>query len=100
VTFGALAAASTLAGFPQLQAAGSAPLGNGPATIGQKGALLTAVASILRYRQNRGDLPSPNGLADAGALNQFLQSLLRRRLRRATNSATASCRIPLPASRS
>jgi uncharacterized protein (TIGR03437 family) len=74
VTFGALAAASTLAGFPQLQAGGSAPLGNGTATIGQKGALLTAVASILRYRQNRGDLPSPNGMADAGALDQFLQA--------------------------
>jgi uncharacterized protein (TIGR03437 family) len=74
VTFGALAAASTLAGFPQLQAEGSAPLGNGTATIGQKGALLTAVASILRYRQNRGDLPSPNGMADAGALDQFLQA--------------------------
>jgi uncharacterized protein (TIGR03437 family) len=74
VTFGALAAASGLAGFPQAQAAGSAPLGNGTATIGQKGALLTAVASILRYRQNRGDLPSPNGLADAGALNQFLEA--------------------------
>jgi uncharacterized protein (TIGR03437 family) len=74
VTFYALAAASTLAGFPQVQAGGSAPLGNGTATIGQKGALLTAVASILRYRQNRGDLPSPNGLADAGALNHFLQA--------------------------
>jgi len=74
VTFGALSAASTLAGFPQLQAAGSTPLGNGTATIGQKGALLTAVASILRYRQNRGDLPSPNGMADPGALNQFLQA--------------------------
>ena len=74
VTFGALSAASTLAGFPQMRAEGSAPLGNGTATIGQKGALLTAVASILRYRQNRGDLPSPNGLADAAALNQFLQT--------------------------
>jgi uncharacterized protein (TIGR03437 family) len=74
VTFYAQSAASTLPGFPQVQAAGSAPLGNGTATIGQKGALLTAVASILRYRQNRGDLPSPNGMADAGALNQFLQA--------------------------
>jgi uncharacterized protein (TIGR03437 family) len=74
VTFGALAAASTLPGFPNLQAGGSAPLGNGTATIGQKGALVTVVASILRYRQNRGDLPRPNGLADAGTLNQFLQT--------------------------
>jgi uncharacterized protein (TIGR03437 family) len=74
VTFYVQSAASTLPGFPQLQAAGSALLGNGTANIGQKGALLTAVASILRYRQNRGDLPSPNGLADPGALNQFLQA--------------------------
>jgi uncharacterized protein (TIGR03437 family) len=74
VTFYVQSAASTLPGFPQLQAAGSALLGNGTATIGQKGALLTAVASILRFRQNRGDLPSPNGLADPGALNQFLQA--------------------------
>jgi len=63
VTFGAIAAASSLAGFP-----------GGTATTGQKGALLTAVASILRYRQNRGELPSPNGMADAGALDHFLQT--------------------------
>ncbi len=74
VTFGALSAASTLPGFPQLQAAGSTPVGNGTATIGQKGALLTAVASILRYHQNRGELPSPNGMADPDALDQFLQA--------------------------
>jgi uncharacterized protein (TIGR03437 family) len=74
VTFGALSAASTLSNFPQLQAAGSALLGNGTATIGQKGALLTAVASILRYHQNRGELPSPNEMADPGVLNQFLQA--------------------------
>ena len=63
VTFGAIAAASSLAGFP-----------GGTATTGRKGALLTAVASILRYRQNRGELPSPNGMADAGALDHFLQT--------------------------
>jgi uncharacterized protein (TIGR03437 family) len=74
VTFYVQSAASTLTGFPQLQAGGSAALGNGTATIGQKGALLTAVASILRYRQNRGELPSPNGLADPGTLNQFLEA--------------------------
>jgi len=74
VTFYVQSAASTLAGFPQLQAGGSAPLGNGTATIGQKGALLTAVASILQYHQNRGELPSPNGTANPGALNQFLQA--------------------------
>jgi uncharacterized protein (TIGR03437 family) len=74
VTFYALSAASKLSAFPQLQAAGTAPLGNGTATIGQKGALLTAVASILQYHQNRGELASPNGIATPAALNQFLQS--------------------------
>ncbi len=74
VTFYAQAAASTFQGFPQLSQAGSTPLGNGPATIGQKGALLTAVASILRYRQNRGELPAPNGIADPVTLDQFLQA--------------------------
>jgi uncharacterized protein (TIGR03437 family) len=74
VTFGALSAASTLSNFPQLETAGSALLGNGPATIAQKGALLTAVASILRYHQNRGELGSPNGMADPAALDQFLQA--------------------------
>jgi uncharacterized protein (TIGR03437 family) len=74
VTFGEISEPSTLSGFPQLEAAGSTPLGNGTATIGQKGALLTAVASILRYHQNRGDLPSPNGAADPGALNRFLDA--------------------------
>jgi uncharacterized protein (TIGR03437 family) len=72
VTFYETAAASTLSGFPNWTMAGDTPLGNGPATIGQKGALLTAVASILRYHQNQGTLRAPNGQADAPTLNSFL----------------------------
>ena len=72
VTFFARAAAFSLTGFPQSIEAGSVLLGHGPATIGQKGALLTAVASILNYYQSRAALPAPNGTATAGALNQFL----------------------------
>lgn len=72
VTFFASPAASTLPNFPNLPQAGSAAIGAGNATIAQKGALLTAVASILRYHQNRSEVPSPNGLADPGTLNQFL----------------------------
>jgi len=75
VTFGLVAAASSLPGFPALRQSGSAPLGHGTATIGQKGALLTAVASILQYHQNQGELPSPNGLATPAALNGYLASL-------------------------
>jgi uncharacterized protein (TIGR03437 family) len=72
VTFYALAAASSLPNFPAVQQSGSAAIGSGSATIAQKGALLTSVASILRYYQNRGVVPSPNGAADPAALNQFL----------------------------
>ena len=74
VTFAVRSAASGLSNFPNLQQAGTAPLGNGTATIGQKGALLTAVAAILRYHQNRGELTAPNGTADPAALNAFLKA--------------------------
>ena len=72
VTFYARAAASTLAGFPAWIMAGDTPIGNGSATIAQKGALLTSVAAILRYYQNQGLLRAPNGQADAPTLNSFL----------------------------
>jgi uncharacterized protein (TIGR03437 family) len=72
VSFGLRAAASTLSNFPKLQQAGDSPIGNGSATITQKGALLTAVAAILRYHQNRNELPTPNGYADPVTLNQYL----------------------------
>ncbi len=74
VTFFLRSAASGLSNFPKLQQSGSAPLGNGTATIGQKGALLTAVAAILRYHQNRGELASPNGAADPETLNGYLKN--------------------------
>ena len=73
MTFTALAAATGLQNFPKLSQAVDAPLGNGPATIAQKGALLTAAAAILRYHQNRGELPAVNGLADPAALNKYLK---------------------------
>jgi uncharacterized protein (TIGR03437 family) len=72
VTFYALASATSLPNFPSVPQSGSAAIGNGTATIAQKGALLTSVASILRYYQNLGAVPSPNGLADPTTLNQFL----------------------------
>jgi uncharacterized protein (TIGR03437 family) len=72
VTFGLRSAAASLANFPKFQQTGDIKLGGGPATIAQKGALLTAVAAILRYHQNRGELGVPNGSADPAALNQFL----------------------------
>ena len=78
VTFSAQAQRGTLQNFPkQSQAtppATDVPLGNGSDTITAKGAFLTAASSILRYYQNRGELPTPNGFADPLTLNQFLKS--------------------------
>ncbi len=73
VTFGAQAAHGSLPNFPSMSQASSVTLGNGPDTIAAKGALLASAAAILRYYQNRGDLPAPNGFSDPQALNQFLK---------------------------
>jgi uncharacterized protein (TIGR03437 family) len=72
VTFGVRAVAGSLANSPKLQQAGATPVGSGAPSIARKGALLTAIASILRYHQNRSELASPNGLADPAALNLYL----------------------------
>ncbi|HEV8146328.1 MAG TPA: Ig-like domain-containing protein, partial [Bryobacteraceae bacterium] len=72
VTFSARAQAFSLTNFPALSQAFDATIGNSSATIRQRGALLAAVAGMLRYRQTRGELASPNGLADAFTLNAFL----------------------------
>ncbi len=74
VTFSASAAAQSLNNFPALTQNVTGTLGTGSDTIQAKGALLTAVAAIVRYHQSRGELPQPNGLADAPTLNQFLTS--------------------------
>ena len=74
VTFAVRSAASSLSNFPKMQQTGTTAIGNGSATIAQKGALLTAVASILRYHQNRSELAGPNGPADPAALNTFLKN--------------------------
>jgi uncharacterized protein (TIGR03437 family) len=74
VTFSVRSAASSLSNYPKLLASGDTPVGNGQGTLTKKGALLAAIASMLRYHQNNGDLPAPNGLADQGTLNQFLKN--------------------------
>jgi uncharacterized protein (TIGR03437 family) len=74
VTFSAKSVAFSLTNFPALTQAVDGALGNGSDTIRQKGALLTAAASMLRYYQSLNQLPQPNGLADPATLNQFLKS--------------------------
>ncbi len=74
ITFSAVGGASTVSGYPVFPAADSTVLGPGPATFAQQGSLLYTLAALIRYQQNSGSLPSPNGLAAPAALNQYLSA--------------------------
>ncbi len=75
VTFGARSAAVSVPNYPKFTQALDQPLGSGTTTIREKGAMLTAFASLLRFYQDQGDAPMPNGLADPLTLNAFLKML-------------------------
>ena len=76
-TFSFRVASLSLTNFPrQVQSPGAfseQPLGPGPATVGQKGSLVAALSSVLRYYQSRGEMPQPNGPSEPGILNQYLK---------------------------
>ncbi|MBL0155900.1 MAG: Ig-like domain-containing protein [Bryobacterales bacterium] len=74
VTFQARSAALALANFPKLSQNVPGLLGNGKATIAESGGLLASVANLLRFHQDRGDLPAPNGPADVAGLNSYLKN--------------------------
>jgi uncharacterized protein (TIGR03437 family) len=74
VTFSARASGSTLPNFPGQTQAGSFNLGESRAPVSQKGALLAAVSSILRYHQNRSEMPASLGFSDPAVLNDFLKT--------------------------
>jgi uncharacterized protein (TIGR03437 family) len=71
-TFSAKSTQVSLVNYPKLVQSGTATIGSGTASVAQKGSMLTAVAAIIRYYQQRGDVPMPNGLGDPGILNTFL----------------------------
>ncbi|MEP7366453.1 MAG: hypothetical protein ABI972_24615, partial [Acidobacteriota bacterium] len=76
VTFSARAAASTFSNFPNYTQAGNgSPLGPGPVTISDNGALLVTATNVLRYLQNTSALPTPNGPADPVLLNGFMRDI-------------------------
>ena len=74
VTFSASAAAFLLTNFPAISQVVAGTLGKGTDTIRAKGSLLASIAGIVLYHQMRGELSSPNGLADPVTLNAFLQT--------------------------
>lgn len=74
ITFSARSGSTSLPAFPAVSQAVAGTIGSGSDTIAQKGALLAAVTAVLRYYQNRNELPSPNGQADPVALNEYLKA--------------------------
>ena len=72
-TFSARAAGAAILNFPRLSMTSSELLGHGSIPISESGALLTALASMVRFYQNKGSLGAPNGLADVATLNDFLR---------------------------
>ncbi len=74
VTFSARISDSTLLNFPRLMQSGDTVIGAGGGTISNQGAMLAATASILRYYQGRGELPTA-ALVDPVSLNQSLTNL-------------------------
>ncbi len=62
VAFSALVSAVSVASFPSFTQADS------------QGGLTAALAALLRYHQNAGFLPAPNGLASPSALTQYLKA--------------------------
>lgn len=73
VTFRAQAANTAVASFPGMTQDLAQPLGNSSVTLKEQGALVASAANILRFYQDRGLLPAPNGLADPLSLNVFLK---------------------------
>ena len=66
---------SGLANFPVLSQTGiGTALGNGTDPISAKGGLLVSAAAAIRYYQNRGEMPTPQGAADPVGLNAYLKS--------------------------
>ena len=74
VTFGARAVRTTLTGFPRMAQDSPVLLGSGSTTIRQSGDLLVAAASVVRYLQNRNEIPTTQGPADPVTLNTYLKS--------------------------
>jgi uncharacterized protein (TIGR03437 family) len=73
VTFRAQAANTILASFPAMTQDFGQLLGNSSATLREQGALVASAANIIRFYQDRGLLPAPNGLADPLTLSVFLK---------------------------
>lgn len=74
VTFSARAAAQVPTDFPSITQAVDGAYANSTAPLAQKGSLVAAMAGVVRFYQQRGQVPTDNGLADTASLNNYLRA--------------------------
>lgn len=75
VTFNARAVEQVLTDFPRITQAVDGNLGSSNLPLAQKGSLVAAQAGVIRFFQQRGVVPTDNGLADTAGLNSYLRAL-------------------------
>lgn len=73
VTFSARAAEQILSDFPRMTQDVEGTLGSSALRLSEKGSLVAALAGVLRFHQQRGNVPADNGLADTQTLNNYLR---------------------------
>lgn len=74
LTYSARVVEQSLTDFPRFTQAVDGTLGNSGLPISKKGALLAAMASVVRFYQQRGVVPTDSGLADVTSLNTYLRA--------------------------
>ena len=74
LTFNARVLEQTITDFPRFSQAVDGTLGNSGLPLSQRGSLLAAMASVVRFYQQRGLVPTDAGLADPASLNNYLKS--------------------------
>ncbi len=74
VTFSARAAAQVPTDFPSITQAVDGTYAGTSAPLAQKGSLVAAMAGVVRFYQQRGQVPVDNGLADTVSLHNYLRA--------------------------
>lgn len=74
VSFSARAAAQVPTDFPSITQAVGGNYANTNLPLAQKGSLVAAMAGVVRFYQQRGQVPTDNGFADTVSLNNYLRA--------------------------
>lgn len=74
VTFNARASAQVPTDFPRISQAVEGTYASTTTPIAQKGSLLATMAAVVRFYQQRGQVPADTGFADTIGLNNYLRT--------------------------